>query len=64
MKNVILRTEIRKFHACWHAVITGQVDSTSVSHVGQVELIHAMLTRVGHVTVLECMFRVLRNNSL
>lgn len=64
MKNAILRTEIGKFHARWHAIVAGQVHATSVSHVCQIELVHPVLTRVGHVTVLECMFRILRNESL
>lgn len=54
-------TKIGEFHACWHAVVAGQVHGTSVSHVDQVELVHPMLIRMRHVTVFEYVFCILRN---
>jgi hypothetical protein len=57
-------TKIGEFHACWHAVVTGQVHGTSVSHVDQIEFIHPMLIRMGHITVFEYVFCILGNKSL
>lgn len=53
-------TKIGEFHARGHAVVADQVHGTSISHVDQIELVHPVLIRMGHVTVFEYMFCILR----
>lgn len=48
----------------WHAVVGCQVDGAHVSHVGQVQLVHATLVRVCHVAVLEVVADVLQTHQM
>jgi hypothetical protein len=49
---VDILTQSRKLDVLWNAIVGGEVDGPCVSHVGEVQFVHAPLTLVGDVAVL------------